>query len=331
MVSSERELGRSRIESGSKGRFFGYRCFPQSMPTKPQLPRSTASASGPDKELARGLPRFLSKVVEHALQTGLRKPEDFLRHFSTRTIMRSLAAEPERRGRILEATTGLRSLIASKKSPESSAEDMQIALDERLTDPATVVSLFTPDDRVRFLDPQMLWAFVIEPGYGAGSVELGEQIPEIREHTAFIIENALEQGLINHHDVISAISINTLVDRLPRSELASVFERVLEEGREGLAFTEEMLFQMIPMPVIVAHVPLATLWNWVIDAKIAIPAGLMPEPTPLSEDEALFDEREAHPDAGHPSKDVTVIIESDGESTPADDPRLLRSMGGRSA
>lgn len=273
------------------------------------------------------MPQFLSAVVEHALQTKLRKPEDFLRHFSTRTIMRSLAHEPERRGRILEATTGLRSLIASKKSPESSAEDLQIALDEGITNPGTVVSLMVPDDRVRFLDHQMLWAFVIEPGYGAGSVELGEHIPEVREHTAFIIEQALEQELINHHDVISAISVSTLVDRLPRSELASVFERVLTEGRDGLAFTEEMLFQMIPMSVIVAHVPLATLWNWVIDAKIAVPSGLMPEPSAVPEDEALFDEREAHPDAGHPSKDVTVIIEGEGDLT-AEDDRVLRSMGG---
>ncbi|MEX1364015.1 MAG: hypothetical protein AB1Z98_12870 [Nannocystaceae bacterium] len=294
--------------------------------TKPPRPHELES------ELSAGLPRFLSKVVEHALQTGLRKPEDFLRHFSTRTIMRSLAAEPERRGRILEATTGLRSRIASKKSPDSSAEDLQIALDENITYPASVVELLVPDDRVRFLDAQMLWAFVIEPGYGAGSVELGEQIPEVREHTAFIIQSALDEGLINHHDVISAISVNTLVDRLPRSELASVFERVLDEGREGLAFTEPMLFQMVPMPVIVAHVPLATLWNWLIDAKIAVPAGLMPEPSVSLEDEALFDEREAHPDAGQRSKDVTVIIEGDGEPAQAgDDPRTLRSLGGRSA
>ena len=81
-------------------------------------------------------------------------------------------AEPERRGRILEATTGLRSRIASKKSPESSAEDLQIALDEGITTPATVVAQLSPDDRVRFLDAQMLWAFIIEPGYGTGERSL---------------------------------------------------------------------------------------------------------------------------------------------------------------
>ncbi|MCH9681256.1 MAG: hypothetical protein K0V04_07480 [Deltaproteobacteria bacterium] len=274
------------------------------------------------------MPRFLAAVVEHSLQKKLRKAEDFLRHFSPRSIMRALAQEPERRGRILEATTGLRSRIATKKSPDSSAEDLQIALDEKITTPAKVVALLTPDDRVRFLDAQMLWAFVMEPGYAGGSPDHGDQIPEIREHTTFIIERALFEGLINHRDIVNAISVNTLVDRLPRTELASVFERVLEEGRDGLAFTDELLFQMVPLPVIVAHVPLATLWNWVVVAKIAVPLGLMPDPATATESDddggALFDEREAHPDASG-AKDVTVIID---ENEPVIDGAALRSMGG---
>ncbi len=290
----------------------------------PPPPKSTPS------QLAPGLPRFLAAVVEHAMHHQLRKAEDFLRHFSPRSIMRALAQEPERRGRILEATTGLRSRIATKKSPDSSAEDLQIALDEKITDAATVVSLLSPDDRVRFLDAQMLWAFVMEPGYAGGSPDHGEQIPEIREHTTFIIERAMLEGLITHRDIVNAISVNTLVDRLPRTELAAVFERVLEEGREGMAFTDELLFQMVPLPVIVAHVPLATLWNWVIVAKLAVPLGLMADPVTASEEEgALFDEREAHPDAGHASKDVTVII--DENETIPDDGGLRSMGGGRSA
>lgn len=286
-----------------------------------------------ESKLSAGLPSFLSAVVQHSFDVGLRQPEDFLRHFSPRSIMRALAAEPAHRGRILEATTGLRSRIASKKSPESSAEDLQIALDEGITDADTVVSLLGPDDRVRFLDAQMLWAFVIEPGYGNGSANHGDQIRQIREHTSFIIERALSEGLINHRDVVNAISVPTLVDRLPRSELATVFERVLEEGREGMAFTDELLFELVPMSVTVAHIALVTLWDWVIAAKISIPQGLMPETTDAAteEDEALFDEREAHPDASRGAKqDVTRIIDGDVAATP-EDGASLRSLGGRSA
>lgn len=299
------------------------------MPAPPRTPPREPSST-----LSPGLPRFLARVVEHAMQLGLRKPEDFLRHFSPRSIMRALAHEPERRGRILEATTGLRSRIASKKSPESSAEDLQIALDERITTPAAVVDLLPPDDRVRFLDAQMLWAFVIEPGYGTGAAQHSDKIPEIREHTAFIIDQALGEGLIHHRDIVSAISVPTLVDRLPRAELATVFERVLEEGRGGMAFTDELLLQLVPLPVVVTHVPLATLWGWVITAKIAVPMGLMPDPAeaPVEEDEALFDEREAHPDASdRAARDVTVIIEGDGQPARESGAPLRSASGGRSA
>lgn len=298
----------------------------------------TAPAGAFQSQLSPGLPRFLAHVVENALQLGLRTPQDFLRSFPPRAIMRALATEPERRGRILEATTGLRSRIASKKSPESSAEDLQIALDEGITTAATVVAQLLPDDRVRFLDAQQLWGFVTEPGYVDGGSSRGaehnERVPEIREHTAYIIEQGLEEGLIAHRDVVSAISVPTLVDRLPRAELATVFERVLEEGRGGMAFTDELLFQLVPMPVIVTHVSLATLWRWLITAKIAVPLGLVADPAegppPLltEEDDALFDEREAHPDA---SGDVTVIIDADGLATPDDGPPTVRPLAGRSA
>lgn len=294
--------------------------------------QSSSPRCQPVSALSAGLPRFLARVVEHGFAVGLRRPEDFVRHFPPRRLMRSLAREPERRGRILEQTTGLRMQIASRKSPDSSAEDLQIALDEKLTTPADIVELLSPDDRVRFLDAPRLWAFVIEPGYGDGPVELGEQIPEIRQHTTYIIEAALDEGLINHRDIVSAISVSTLVDRLPRSELAAVFERVLDEGRVGIAFTDELLFELVPMDVIVANVPLATLWKWVIGAKVATPNGLCPEaePEPVREDEALFDPSEAHPDASDlmPPKEVTVIIDGD---EPTEAPTSLRPIADRTA
>src|SRR5215470_8638080 len=96
--------------------------------------------------------RFLAQVVEHGLASGLRTPEEFLRHFSPVTIMHALADEPARRARILETTVGTRPKIALKKSPESSAEDLRIALEEGETTPGAVLESFEPDDRVRFLD-----------------------------------------------------------------------------------------------------------------------------------------------------------------------------------
>ncbi len=55
---------------------------------------------------------------------------------------------------------------------------------------------------------------------------------------------------------------------------------------------------MLGVRAIIDHVPLATVWEWVIGAKIAAPLGFAGDAEPL------FDEREAHPDA----QDVTVIV-----------------------
>ncbi|MCX4245037.1 hypothetical protein [Paraliomyxa miuraensis] len=280
--------------------------------------------------LPPGWPRFLAAVVEHSLRIGLRRPRDFLRSFPPRSIMRALANDPERRGRLLEATTGVRQRIAIRKSLDSAAEDLQIALDERITDAAAVVSLLTPDDRVRLFDRKQLWGFVVEPGYGSGAAEHGERIPAIREHTSFVIEQALFEGLISPRDIISAISVPTLVERLPRAELATLLERMLEDGRAGVAFTDDLLFQMVPMSTIVTHVPMATLWDWVITAKIAAPLGLVPDPMDFSsKDDALFDELAAAPsEADDEARDVTVIIDGDEVQEPTRAAVPLRSFGG---
>jgi len=249
--------------------------------------------------------RFLAQVVEHGLATGLRTPAEFLRHFSPVTIMHALAEEPARRARILETTVGTRPKIALKKSPESSGEDLVIALEEGETDAATVVSTFEPDDRVRFLDAQYLWAFIVEPRFWLHTATSTERVLAIRSHTEYIIECAISESLLTSRDVVRALSVPTLVEFLPRDEIASIIERALLDGTDRTPFSEDTMIDVVGLRTLVDHVPLATIWEWVIGAKIAVPLGLHPDTEPL------FDEREAHPDA---PLDVTVIVGGPGET-----------------
>jgi hypothetical protein len=269
----------------------------------------------PDAPLAALRERFLARVVEHGFESGLRTPPDFVRHFSPVVLMGALAAEPDRRARILQDTIGLRPRIALKKSPRSSGEDLQIALDEGETDAATLVRLFPPADAARFLAHDDLWAYVVEPSHVGGDTP-PEAIQAIRSHTAFIIDAARTEGIISGRDIIGAIGIAALVERLPRPDIATVLERALEDGRQGIAFSDDALLELVPLEHLVAHVPLATLWTWVIAAKIAAPLGLSEDiegpavPLDVAEpDELLFDETEAHPDA---STSVTVMIDPAG-------------------
>ncbi len=242
--------------------------------------------------------RFLAQVVEHGLRSGLRTPEEFLRHFSPLTIMHALGEEPARRARILETTVGTRPKIALKKSPESSGEDLRIALEEGETTAAAVLEQFEADDRVRFLDAQYLWTFVVEPRFWLHTATSTDRLQKIRSHTAYLVQTAIAEGLVTERDVVRAISVGTLVECMPREEVANLIERALLDGRDRTPFSERTLLEVLGVRGIIDHVPLATIWEWVVGAKIAVPQGFAPDAEPL------FDEREAHPDA----QDVTVIV-----------------------
>ena len=258
-------------------------------------------------KLAEPRQRFLAQVVEHGLASGLRSPAEFLRHFSPVTIMHALAQQPALRARILEATVGTRPRIALKKSPESSGEDLMIALEEGETDAATLVSTFEPDDRIRFLDPQYVWAFVVEPRFWLHTATSTERVFAIRSHTTYIIECAIEESLVSHRDVVRALSVPTLVEYLPRDEIANILERALLDGRDRTPFSEKTMLDVVGLRPLIDHLPLSSIWEWVIGAKIAAPLGLNPDTEPL------FDEREAHPDAPH---DVTVIVSGPADLAP---------------
>lgn len=247
--------------------------------------------------------RFLARVLDHGFASGLRFPDEFLRHFGARELMLSLGEQPTRRARILEVTVGLRPRIALRKSPESGAEDLQIALDEGETDAATILQLFEPDDRVQFLDNQKLWSFIIEPRFWSDPDSLGDRIELVRQHTVFVLDCALEEGLITPTDIVNAISVPTLVEKIPADGIASLLERALMEGRNQTPFNDEKLLEVLGLAALVAYVPLASWWDWVINAKIAARHNL------LAEGDLLFDESEAHPDASGMEPPAEVLPE----------------------
>src|SRR5688572_16386002 len=86
---------------------------------------STRSSS-----LGTGRERFLAYVIEHGFEIGRRTPEDFVRHFPPAAIMEGLKNQPRLRASLLVHTTGVKERVALKKTWESAAQDLQIALDE---------------------------------------------------------------------------------------------------------------------------------------------------------------------------------------------------------
>lgn len=243
--------------------------YPRAPRNKKTMAEQSSSVIQFQSKLSDGRQRFLAYAIEHALLVGRRKAQDFMRHFPPELIMEGMAEHPELRAQILAQTTGLKVKIAAKKSWQSAAEDLRIALSEGETNPETVVAVFEPDDRVLYLDARRLWSFLVEGEFWNVAPTKSEEYRTSKQHIAFLLERALIDGLITHRVIIEGISVAELATRLPKAELGKIIEGALAAGQRKSPFTEVELWAALTAPVLVEYVPLAHLWNAVISPKIA--------------------------------------------------------------
>jgi hypothetical protein len=216
--------------------------------------------------LGKGREAFHSEVTEYCFRSGERTAEDFLRLFSCRKIMVSLASRPMERARIISELTGVHERVANKLSPENAGETLQIALDEGVTTPKDIVRLFQPDDRQRYLNRHELWAFNVEGQPWKVSPTDSNAHTRAEKYTAFIMDRAIENLLISHEDIVSGLGVVKLAGWLPSELLGQIIEASLKKADK---FTEEDLLHAAPPSSLVTHVPLDYLWERVIVPLIA--------------------------------------------------------------
>lgn len=218
--------------------------------------------------LKEGHQRFLAYAIENSFVCGRRTAQDFIRHFPPADIMKGLEHQPELRATILVLTTGLKQKIALKKEWQDAGTDLQIALDEGETDAESIVALFAPDDRVRYLDPRKIWSFLVEGEFWrAGASKAAPDVP--RNHLAFMLERALEDKLMTHRDVVEGITVDELANRLPKAELGKLIQCALKNADKLTVFSEGDLLATTPPRTLVQYVPLPHIWDSVIVPKIA--------------------------------------------------------------
>lgn len=220
-----------------------------------------------ESALPQGRQRFLAHVIEHALAAGRRTHDDFMRHFTPTAIMEGLKNQPQLRANILVITTGVKTKIARKKDWESAGNDLQIALDEGEADAETIVSLFEPDDRVRYLDGKSLWKFVVEGDFWRAKA--GVDFDIAKAHTAFMLDRALKDELIAHKDIVDGITVSKLSEHLPRIELEKIITAALRQAEKEKPFHETDLLRETPSTTLVDHIPLPHIWETVIEPRIA--------------------------------------------------------------
>ncbi len=235
--------------------------------------------------LKSGRERYLAHAIEHTFEVGRRTPEDFIRHFPPEVIMEGLAHHPRLRANILVETTGLKQKIAMRKTWQSSAEDLQIALDEAETDASVIIGVFSPDDRVRYLDAKKIWQFLIEGEFWAAPTTDFEQYRLAKEHLAFLMERALVDELVSHQDMVEGITVAEMAKHLPKEELGKLIEGALNKAKAKAPFTEVDLLAEMPPFVLVEYIPLPHIWSTVIETKVAEQHGYA-DPRPVEAAEA---------------------------------------------
>jgi len=223
--------------------------------------------------LSKGRERFLAHVIEHGFEVGRRSSEDFVRHFPPTLIMEGLRDQAKLRANILVAATGLKEKVAIKKSWESCADDLQIALDEGETDASLVMKVFQMDDRVRYLDHKLLWSYVTEGEFWKISPSRQKEYAAAKSHMAFMLGRALEDKLVTHADIVEGITVEELASRLPKSELGKIIKGALDCGKRNAPFTETDLLGSMPPDVLVNYMPLFQVWDSIIETKIAFEHG----------------------------------------------------------
>lgn len=228
--------------------------------------------------LGKGREAFHAEVTEFVLRSGERTPEDFLRHFSCRSIMRSLEARPMERARIVSQSTGVHEKVAHKMSPDASGESLQIALDEGVTTAAAIVKLFQPDDRQRYLERHALWAFDVEGQPWKATAANKQAHDRAKAYVAYILDRGLENLLVSHEEIVHAITVAKLSQCLPKDKLGNIIQASLKTTAK---FTEEDLLRAVPPRDLVEHVSLDYLWDKVVTPLIAEAHDYAPKPVVL--------------------------------------------------
>lgn len=234
----------------------------------------TANTAYPT-ELGRSRDGFAVQVMLHSLETGLRTPEDFIRHFPPTAIMEALKDRAMLRAKILVDATGTREKIALKMDAVASGTQLQIALDEGVTTPDQIVQLFEPDERVRYLARPGLWAYEIKSEYWKKSSKDKEDFERAKAHVSLILRAALDNHLVSRKDIVDALTVKELVNKLPKDELLKLISTALQIDRK---FDEDCFLEAVPPDVLVKHVPLPTIWEQVVVPLVADAHGFIEKP-----------------------------------------------------
>ncbi|MCH2107748.1 MAG: hypothetical protein MK135_00330 [Polyangiaceae bacterium] len=221
----------------------------------------------PESQLDTASDRFLSLCYQFALNESWLTPEHLNKDFNAETLMTALEPASELRARLLVEAAGVHAKIAPKKSTAAAAEDLQIALDEKICTPANLLEVVSIDEHVRYLDTQKLWELLIREQFWLESGKRSQQ------RLLAMIETALQEELLNLPQLIRAVSPERLASDLPAATVQATLVAAIEAGLESKPFNATLLLESIGLSNWLEHISLSHIWDAVILGEVARAAG----------------------------------------------------------
>ena len=212
--------------------------------------------------------RFLSHCLSYALDENWLSPSDLNEEFPAAKLMVALEANPELRAKVLIQAAGVHEKIAPKKSTGAAAEDLQIALDEGICSPDTILELVSVDDHVRYLEKSEIWNLLTKDQFWF------QDGPRPKARMLTMIRTGLDQDLIDIHRLIRAVTPEQLASDLPRELIENALSSAIHAGLDGVAYEPEALLETLNLEAWVDHLPLSHFWDAVIKSEIGASAGL---------------------------------------------------------
>jgi len=212
--------------------------------------------------------RFLSLFLAYARRNDWLSASQVLEEFPPSAIMAALESADALRARILVELAGVHEKIAPKKSVTAAAEDLQIALDEKLCEPTKLFELFDCDEQVRYLPAEKLWALATREAFWKVASD------RARQRVLHTLQTALDEDLVDVKALMLAVGVERLLADLPKELLEKSLADAIRLGLEGKAFDYARLLFHCPLPEWAEHVALDHLWERAVVGEVLRAGGL---------------------------------------------------------
>ncbi len=220
--------------------------------------------------------RFIARLFDRTLKQGWREADDLFELFPPASFMVALEGNRHLRVKILTDAVGIPKKIATRRSVVAACEDVQLAVEEGITNAEALLEILPLSIVVGTLDINRLWIFSVEGDWVARASRSSSARKVAVERIQLIIESAVAEGLVSMQDIARGISFEQMAQQVSIEQLQDVFVHAMNAACEDGQLDSAALLGMVDVDTLLADIPLEHTWTNVVMDLVAS-AGEFPQ------------------------------------------------------